>query len=151
MIKFYINNTECFLSEEDSYLLQYKMFLDKDGYVMLVINKTMNKLARLITNCPKNMQVDHIDKNRCNNLRENLRICTGSQNHANKGKSMNKYRKLTSKYKGVGKKGNKWRARIKINGKEIHLGEFNTEDEAAKAYDAKAKELFKEFANLNFK
>ena len=56
--------------------------------------------------------------------------------------------KTTSKYKGVWKE-SKWRTGIRHNYKTIHLGSFETEAEAARAYNAKATELFGEFANLN--
>jgi hypothetical protein len=56
-----------------------------------------------------------------------------------------------TQYLGVEKRGNKWGARIRKNGKGIRLGSFNTEIEAAKAYDKAAKKIHKQFANLNFK
>jgi hypothetical protein len=61
--------------------------------------------------------------------------------------------KFSSKYKGVihRKDNNKWRARIRKNNRLIDLGSFETEEEAARVYDAKAKILFGEFACLNFK
>jgi len=108
-----------------------------------------------IMNPPKNMDTDHIDRNGLNNRRSNLRICSRSQNMHNivaRGK--------TSKYKGVsweigqiykGKQyPGRWRAGIKQDYKTYHLGSFNSEIEAAKAYDRKAIELYKEFANTNF-
>ena len=58
----------------------------------------------------------------------------------------------TSKYKGISwhKLSNKWQAYIRINRKKIHLGVFDNEITAAKAYDKQAKRLFGEFAYLNF-
>ena len=91
--------------------------------------------------------VDHIDRNGLNNQRNNLRFCTQSENCMNRSKGEN----CTSIYKGVcfHKQHKKWITKIHINGQDIHLGLFNTEVEAAKAYNAKAIELFLEFANLN--
>lgn len=91
--------------------------------------------------------IDHIDHNGLNNQKSNLRICTQSENNMNRSKQEN----TSSPYKGVSfhKSHKKWRANIKINGKQIHIGYFNTEKDAAKAYDLKAIELFCEFANLN--
>jgi hypothetical protein len=62
-----------------------------------------------------------------------------------------KKRNSTSKYKGVSfdSINNKWRSGIMINGKTIHLGRFNLEEEAAIAYNNKAIELFGEFAKIN--
>jgi hypothetical protein len=103
-------------------------------------------MHRVIMNPPPGLVVDHIDGNGLNNTRANLRICTSAQNICNcKGRSK------TSKYKGVSwSKRNKWASVISLNLKRIHIGYFDDEIEAAKAYDKKAKELFGEFAYLNF-
>lgn len=89
------------------------------------------------------MEVDHINGNRLDNRRENLRICTHAKNMVNRGV----YKNNTSKFKGVSKhKGeNKWRAIVA--GKQI--GQFDTDIEAARAYNAKMIELHGEFAKLN--
>lgn len=90
-------------------------------------------------------QVDHINHDRLDNRKENLRICNSSQNMGN-----NKPQKGRT-YKGAYLLNNKyWIAQITFNYKIIYLGIFNTEIEAAKAYDIAAKEYFGEFARLNF-
>lgn len=101
-------------------------------------------MHRLILNAPDNMEVDHKDGNGLNNRRDNIRICTKSQNQANQlvRKGM--------KFKGIRKNKNRWCARIRINGSEIHLGSFEKEEDAAKAYDKAAIKYFKEFSRLNF-
>lgn len=93
---------------------------------------------------------DHADRNYYNNQKYNLREANYTQNSVNKEKR--KHPALTSKYKGVSKRNRKnpWRARIMIGKKEITLGTFATEVEAAKEYDRAAVEFFKEFACLNF-
>lgn len=93
--------------------------------------------------------VDHIDGNGLNNQKSNLRLCTVAQNNMNSKPYMNS----TSKYKGVSfdKDRNTWRAAIKKEGKDYSLRRHKTEESAARAYDKKAKELFGEFAYLNFK
>jgi hypothetical protein len=92
---------------------------------------------------------DHINHNRLDNRIENLRIATPLQNSWN---MLKQNRNCTSKYKGViwvkGKK--KWRAKLTFAGRPVFIGYFDDEKEAAKAYDAKARELFGEFAWLNF-
>lgn len=90
--------------------------------------------------------IDHIDRNPFNNQKENLRICTYQENSFNRCCS----KSSKSKYKGVGKQRNNYRATIYKNGRRMYLGTFSSAKEAAIAYDQKAKELFGEFAFLNF-
>ena len=104
-------------------------------------------LHRFLTNCPKGLVVDHIDHNTLNDRQSNLRVCTQQQNLYNsrpKGKS--------SKYKGVcrDKAKKRWVVYVRYNGRNIFVGRFKDEIEAAKAYDRKAHELFGEYAYLNF-
>ena len=94
---------------------------------------------------PRN--VDHVDENGLNNCRSNLRIAMHSPNGANTSRVSGQ-----SRYKGVspGWRAGKWRAGIKVRYRAIHLGTFNSEEDAARAYDEAAKEYFGEFANTNF-
>jgi HNH endonuclease/AP2 domain len=112
-------------------------------------------MHRLILGLPPNngVCVDHINGNPYDNRRENIRICTVSQNN------MNRKPQGVCKYKGVsynkvsdGKGGyyTYIRSCIRIKGRSITLGSFKTEEEAAKAYDFAAKTHFGEFAKLNF-
>lgn len=105
-------------------------------------------MHRVIANAPTGMQVDHIDGNTLNNQVENLRICTTSQNRTNNKKQSNN----TSGFTGVTwrPKLKKWAAQIQLNKKGFYLGIFENLEDAAKAYDKKAKELFGKFARLNF-
>lgn len=93
-------------------------------------------------------QVDHIDGDRLNNQRSNLRIITQQQNLL--GKKI--YKNNTSGFKGVYlvPSTGRWQAKVGFGGKMINCGCFNTPEEAAKAYDEKAKQLHGEFAKLNF-
>lgn len=92
-------------------------------------------------------EVDHIDGNRLNNQKANLRTATGQQNQANQLP-----RTGTSQYKGVSwhTRDRKWRASIRFNYKKYNLGNFSSEEDAARAYDAKAMEFFGSHARLNF-
>ncbi|MBN1124206.1 MAG: HNH endonuclease [Sedimentisphaerales bacterium] len=104
-------------------------------------------MHRLIARPPDGMVVDHIDHNGLNNTRANLRVCTPQQNSRNRRSQSGR-----SKYKGISydKRYKRWKARIRFQNKYIHIGTFRDEARAARAYDAKAAELFGEFACLNF-
>ena len=107
------------------------------------------RMQRLILNVNSGMVVDHINGDTLNNQRDNLRICTQRENSYNTKRPSDN----TSGFKGVSwsKSRGKWEARIKANGKHKFLGYFDNKKEAAKTYDCSAKELFGEFAYLNFK
>lgn len=114
----------------------YAMFTKSDGTIYL--HKVISK----------NVEVDHKDRNTYNNLDSNLRPATRSQNMANRQKMSGK---ASSRYKGVSwrKDMQKWGAQIRFNKKLISLGFFKIEEDAAKAYNKKAIELFGEFSCLN--
>ncbi len=105
-------------------------------------------LQREIMNAPKGLLVDHRNNNPLDNRRENLRLATHSQNMCNRRKRKN----TTSRFNGVSfnKKYKKWCAQISYNRKQIWLGRFDSELDAAHAYDVAAKKYHKEFARLNF-
>lgn len=96
---------------------------------------------------PKGYVVDHIDHNPANNQKRNLRLCSNQQNKFNAPIQKNN----TSGFRGVSwfAKTQSWRARIKINGKEKHIGIFKSPIDAAIAYNEVATNLFGEYAMLN--
>jgi len=113
---------------------------------------TIVMMHRQIMKPPKDMVVHHIDGNGLNNRRSNLIICTQAQNSYNARPKRN----CSSKYKGVHLnktcKHKKWAATIKCKargGREF-LGRFEDQMEAARVYDRRARELFGQFAYLNF-
>jgi hypothetical protein len=107
-------------------------------------------MHRWIMNAPGDMKVDHRNNNGLDNRRENLRLASNGENNKNRRKMKGHW---TSKYKGVfwDKKRRRWLSRINVNGRLIHIGSFETEVAAAKAYDAAAKKYHGEFACVNFK
>lgn len=118
--------------------------LGAKGYVMS--NKN-DYLHRVIMATPKGMDTDHINGNKLDNRRQNLRVCTRSQNNLNKGKFGNK----TSKFKGVGwdKNRNLWMAFTTYKNKFKSFGRFKTQKEAAIKYNQEIINYYGEFARLN--
>jgi hypothetical protein len=101
-------------------------------------------MHRAIMGAPAGIEVDHIDNDGLNNTRENLRFATHQQNCFNKPAPKSN----TSGFKGVS-----WSDALGcwtaiIRGKRI--GQFDTPEDAALAYDATARELFGEYAYVNF-
>lgn len=114
-------------------------------------NRKYILMHRLVHNVLPGMVCDHRNGNSLDNRNQNLRSCTQKDNVHNQSA----HKDALSKYKGIScdkssKRRKRWRARIMSDGREKSLGYFDTELEAAKAYDQKAKELFGEFAKLNF-
>lgn len=102
-------------------------------------------LHRDILNPQPKQWIDHINGDRLDNRRSNIRICTPSQNNMNIGPINGR------KYKGVfkTKHGVTYEAKIGFNNKTIYLGCFDSQQKAARAYNVAAKLYFGEFARLN--
>lgn len=143
------------LVDEEDYYIQsqfvWSCMHSKSGnlYAVRRVNKNNRTvyIHRSIMGDIPELDVDHVDGNGLNNQRYNLRWSTRAQNQGNK-----RVVGGTSSYRGVwwekGKQ--RWRAGITIKGRGTSLGQYVIEEEAARAYDAAAKEHFGEFARLNF-
>jgi len=107
------------------------------------------RMHREILGEPKGKIIDHINHNGLDNRRANIRVVTRQQNTWNKRKQRGN---CSSQYKGATwlKRAGKWQARITCNGKSIFIGYFDDQISAARAYDAKAAELYGDYAALNF-
>jgi hypothetical protein len=141
------------LVDDEDYadLSQFKWHANKDGN-RFYVQRTMRRggkwwaepMHRRILNAKRGEKVDHVNHNGLDCQRENIRICTDSQNQGNRKKNING----SSRFKGVNwhKRYKVWQARIQGR----YLGCFTDEELAARAYDAAAKKLFGEFALVNF-
>ena len=96
---------------------------------------------KLVTGQEPPSMLDHIDLDKSNNRFNNLRPATTKQNAANRRLRSNN----TSGFKGVYSYGQRWRAKVKVNQQNIHLGIFDTPEEAHEAYCIAAREHFGEF------
>ena len=102
-------------------------------------------MHRVIAGIENEYQTDHINGNGLDNRAKNLRQCTHKENQRNK----KKYKNNKSGYKGVRRKRNMWAAEIRVNNKTIHLGIFDTKEEAAEEYNRGAEKYHKSFARFN--
>lgn len=141
-------------TEDLSKLEGYRWRIDPKGYVVAGAKKdgkdTTVRLHRVIMETDERVQIDHINHNKRDNTKRNLREATHQENQYNVPKTK---KPTSSRYKGVHFRKdlniNKWTARGSLNGKRIHLGHYFTEEEAALAYNKFALKHYGEFACLN--
>ena len=135
-------------TEDIKKIKKHKWYLSK-GYVGTNLNKQSVCIQHIIMDIKPNKSVciDHENHNPLDNTKNNLRVCTQAENN----KNVEKRRHNTSGFKGVfwHKGTNKWRARIGVNKKHIHVGLFKDKTKAAAAYNKAALKYHKEFACLN--
>ena len=101
-------------------------------------------MHRRILDVPADVQVDHVNGHRLDNRRSNLRVATVAQ------QAMNRRASSATGFKGVSPHRGRYQARIMRDGRHRVLGCYSDAEEAARAYDAAAVELFGAFARLNF-
>lgn len=134
------------IDEEDFLLVGHLRWHVSNGYAY----NRMGRIAmhRLVMGAAPEQIVDHINGNTLDNRRCNLRFATRSTNAANGQRNKGG----SSKFKGVHfyKRDSRWTAQIKKDYKRIHLGYFDNEEDAARAYDEAAVALFGEYALVNF-
>ena len=113
----------------------YYFRIDKYGYAR-TCNTPQIGVHNIITPAPEGFVVDHINRNKADNRKSNLRICTYMQNSWNRSRSV-----------GATKvRSGKWVATIRVNGNRLHLGTFDTENEAIQAKKVALKKYCGEFA-----
>lgn len=126
-------------------LSQFKWYCTSDSYAARTVRKKTIAMHRLITGAQPGQLVDHRDGNRLNNTRANLRLVTPGQNQHNRRRNHNS----TSGYKGVTRFRDRWQARIRVDGRRIHLGYYDNPRQAASIYDAAARHFFGHYAHTN--
>lgn len=139
-------------------LSKYSWSLNQKGYPICKIwingTRTTKSVSRLLINPPKDKQVDHINGDKLDNRRDNLRMCSPQENCFNRKRRKGSY----SIYKGVstffytktnGDTSIYYKAIIQVNRKPLYLGMFKTQSSAAMAYNNAAKTHFGKFALLN--
>lgn len=145
--------TRCFalVDDEDFEELSKHNWAVGDGYAIRSIriagkSYTLS-MHRYLLPPPDGMFIDHINRNKLDNRRNNLRICTKSQNNTNREAPANN----TSGYKGVSfhRRDKLWRARLFFKRKEIFVRYFKVKEDAARAYNEAAKKYYGEFAFIN--
>lgn len=137
-----VDNKEFILVNKWKWHLTDSGYVSRNYWIKNVCFKI--SLHRFLLSPPKGKEVDHKNNNRLDNQRKNLRICTRFENQRNYKKQKNN----TSGFKGVTwhKKMKKWVAQIQSK----FIKAFDSKEEAALAYDKRAKKLFGKFAKLNF-
>lgn len=118
---------------------------ERRGLYAVTTQHRAQYMHRLIMKPPAGFEVDHISRDSLDNRRANLRICTRAENMRNRS-----YTRKSPGLRGTAAHGNKYRAQITVNRKQLYLGLFETEAAAGQAYDRAAVEHFGEFAILNF-
>jgi hypothetical protein len=136
--------------EDYEYLSQFRWYCTHERHCYYAVSfKHINgysvplRMHRLILNAPRGTMIDHIDHNGLNNQKNNLRFVNYIQNGQNRQPNKG------YKYKGVNSFNGKYEAKIQYNNKKIYLGTFETEEEAALAYNDAALKYFGEYAHLN--
>lgn len=132
------------------WLSQWKWHFHHSGYAARTGSRPVQRtihMHREVNQTPDGLSTDHINGNKLDNRRENLRSCTRAENNRNIGKLANN----KSGYKGVHwlKRGRRWQAQTTVAGKRVHLGVFDSAQEAAVAYDAFVLQEHGKFARPN--
>jgi hypothetical protein len=152
------NKGDVLIDVEDLHFLDGLQLRLKHGYALLRGKEDNGtSLARTIMAAPTGMEVDHINHNKLDNRRCNLRVCTRRQNRQNR---LGNRTRTGSRFKGVAfhnaakydpshSHTKVWRAYTRVMGKRMWFGYYETEELAAMAYNRNAYRLFGEFACYN--
>jgi len=134
------------VDDEDFEMLSRVKWHVNDGYAA---NARLGRMHRLILSAPEGIMVDHLNGDKLDNRRKNLRLCTNSQNQANRrvSRGVSKFKGVTWQSRPNGR--GMWKAQLVYEGAVVYLGTFKTDLDAATAYNAAATTHFGEYAHLN--
>ena len=124
---------------------RYCWRLTSKGYPATRIAGKLVLLHRLLLDAKQGEIIDHINGDRRDARRRNLRKCSHAENQRNRKCNSNN----RSGFKGIHKTGERWRATIKCDGKRYSLGQFSSPEEAHAAYCKAAIRLHGEFARFS--
>ena len=135
--------------EDYEYLNSFKWHCTTWGYALCSSGykdgkQNLTRMHRWVNETPEGMETDHINGNKLDNRRCNLRTVTHSQN------AINYHRPNRTGYRGIEKRGNSWRACITVNYEKIRLGSHSSAIDAARDYDILARQYHGSAAVLNF-
>jgi hypothetical protein len=136
--------SECIVDDDKYHELMKFTWYTSLGYIRTHVNNTTVCIHRYIMNAVKNDIVDHINNNPLDNRVSNLRICDATVNSHNK-------KAKSDGYRGVYLVKGNYVARIAKDGISYVIGTYTIDTYAAIAYDIKARELYGDCANTNFK
>ena len=138
--------TVLFDADDHDLVEKYRWTIGTHGYATTGSGKAQMLFHRLVMSLTDGQIVDHINRNKLDNRKRNLRICSASQNSYNNKQQSNS----KSGYRGVVQNNlGKWCAYINNLGHSIYLGMYDTPEEAANAYDSAAAIIAGEFAYRN--
>lgn len=129
------------------WLNQFTWSVGDGGYPQARVYGKTTRMHKLLLSSSRECPVDHINMNKLDNQKANLRNVSLRQNAINRGKQVNNKSGFKGVYWRVDKR--MWQAGIHVYGKTFYLGIFKNILDAAYAYDNAARRVFGEFARLN--
>jgi len=134
------------VDDEDYEMLAEHTWHLNGGYAA---NAKLGRMHRVLMQAPKGLMVDHVNGDTLDNRRVNLRVCSNSQNQANRrrARGASQFKGVTWQKRPSGR--GFWKAQLVVRGDVLYLGAFNTDVDAAAAYNVAAQKHFGDYAHLN--